>query len=93
MLIPVIILLILIALVMVTARKFKVSIKLPLLISIGMYGVFFLAASGVIPVAKEQFQLILSKVPTAIAIYAAVAAMIYIQAYIWMKQQSSRSKK
>jgi len=92
MLIPVVVVLVLMALIMATAKYFKVPSKLPLAISVGMYAVFFLAASGVIPVAREQFQMILSKVPTAIAMYAAVAAMIYFQAFIFMKQQSSRSQ-
>jgi uncharacterized membrane protein (Fun14 family) len=93
MLIPLIIILILIALVMATAKAFKVSFKIPLTISIGMYAFFVLAASGVIPVAKEQFQMILSRDLTAIAMYGAVAALIYFQAFIWMKQKASLSKK
>jgi hypothetical protein len=90
MLIPLVVGLVLIALIMATAKIFKVSSKLPLAIAIGMYGVFVLAALGVIPVAKEQFQMILSKVPTAIAIYAAVAAVIFFQAFMWIKHNSSR---
>ena len=93
MLVPVIIILVLIALVAATAKKFKVSSTVPIGISIAMFVVFVLAARGIIPVAKEQFQMILSKDLTAIAMYGAVAAMIYVQAYVWMKQKSSRSKK
>lgn len=93
MLIPLLVLLILIALVMATAKAFKVSFKTPLAISIGMYVFFVLAAWGIIPVAKEQFQMILSRDLTAIAMYGAVAALIYFQALIWMKQKASQSKK
>ena len=90
MLIPFIIILILIALIMATAKAFKVSFKIPLTISIGMYLFFVLAASGIIPVAKEQFQMILSRDLTAIAMYGAVAALIYFQAFFWMKQKASQ---
>ena len=92
MLIPVVIGLILIALIMATAKYFNVSSKLPLSISIGMYMVVVLAAIGIIPVAREQFQLILSIVPIAIGVFAAVAAVIFFQAFMWIKHQSSRSK-
>ena len=81
MLIPVVIGLILIALIMATAKYFNVSSKLPLAISIGMYMVVVLAAIGIIPVAREQFQLILSRVPIAIGVFAAVAAVIFFQAF------------
>lgn len=90
MLIPLIVALILIALVMATAKAFKVPFKLPLAISVGMYAFFVLAAIGVIPVAREQFQMILSRDLTAIAMYGAVAALIYFQAFYWMKQKASQ---
>jgi uncharacterized membrane protein (Fun14 family) len=93
MMIPLITMLVLIALVMATAKTFKVAFKLPLTISVGMYAFFVLAASGVIPVAREQFQMILSKDLTAIAMYGGVAALIYFQAFYWMKQKASLSKK
>jgi len=93
MLIPVIIVLVLIALIMATAKKFKVSGTIPLAIAIAMFGVFVLAARGIIPVAKEQFQMILSNDLAAIALFGALAAVIFFQAYVWMKQKASRSKK
>ena len=93
MLIPVIIGLILIALVMATAKKFNVSATIPLGIVIAMYVVFVLAARGIIPVAREQFQMILRNDLAAIGLYGVLAAVIYFQAHVWMKQKSSRSKK
>ena len=90
MLIPLVIGLVLIALIFATAKYFQVPSKLPLVIAICMYGVVVLAGLGVIPVAKEQLQMILSKVPTAIGLYGALAAVIYFQAFMWMKHQSSR---
>jgi uncharacterized membrane protein (Fun14 family) len=92
MVIPLIIALVLAALVMATAKAFKVPFQIPLVISIGMYGFFALAAMGVIPVAREQFQMILSRDLTAIAMYGAVAALIFFQAFFWMKQKASQSK-
>jgi len=58
-----------------------------------MFAVFVLAARGIIPVAKEQFQMILRNDLAAIVLYGALAAVIYFQACVWMKQKSSRSKK
>jgi len=92
MLIPVILILILAALVTMTAKKFRISPITPLMVSIGMFVVFVLAGRGVISEHEDQFQSVLKGVSLAILLYIVVAVIIYIMAFIWMKKQASRSK-
>ena len=92
MLVPVILVLILSALIKGTAKKFNISPTTPLVVSIGMFVVFVLAARGVIPVHEDQLQSVLKGVSLAILLYVGVAAIIYIMAFIWMKKQSSSPK-
>lgn len=92
MLVPVIVILVLMALIKATAKKLNVSSTVPLAVSIGMYVVFVLLAKGIIRVDEGQIESVLSGVAIAIGLYVAVAAVIYIQAYIWMKRKSKQQK-
>jgi ABC-type methionine transport system permease subunit len=92
MLVPFIIILILIVLVMATAKKFNVSATVPLAVALVMYAVFQLFAKGIIRVDDGQIEKALSMGSMAMILDIVVAVVIYIQAFIWMKQKSSRSK-
>jgi hypothetical protein len=92
MLVPVICVIILAGLIKRTAKKLDVSATPPLVVAIGIYVVFVLAARGIITVEEGNIQSALSGVGMAILLYVAVAAVIFIGVFIWMKIQSSSRK-
>jgi uncharacterized membrane protein (Fun14 family) len=92
MLVPVILIIMLAALIKKTAKKLDVSATPPLVVSVGIYVVFVLAARGIITVEEDQIQSVLSGVLTAIGLYVAVAVVVYIGVFIWMKIKSSSRK-
>jgi uncharacterized membrane protein (Fun14 family) len=92
MFVPVILIIIMAALIKKTAKKFDVSATPPLVGAIGVYAVFVLATKGVIRVEEDQIHSVLSGVLTAIGLYVAVAVVVFIGAFIWMKIQSSSPK-
>lgn len=93
MLVPVILIIILVSLIKTTAKKLDVPATPPMVGAIGIYVVFVLAARGIITVDEEQAESVITGVLTAIGIYVAVAALVFLGALIWMKIQSSSRKK
>ena len=89
MLVPLIFLLILSALISRAAKKHNTSSTAPLLVSIVVFIVFVGISRGAIRVQPGEIAM---GIFLAILMYAAVTAIIYGAAIMWMKKLSSQPK-